>query len=595
MSFTSWPLGFTSTTIPSTSPFKYVNNIINSSSANSAFILATQGRATTTSIFNVPIGGTGNNLPPTGSYVVNDIISATYLNDTPTNQGSSFAEQSVIRLQNNQFALDALTTQGYSSFVSGLFNQFGLVSTIITSMIAYGNTDQLDIIGRDLVTQWPHQVYSNMLTINDAMTYIVRQLGTAADNSVNFANISEWRWMYPQRSRCVTPTTLNITSIITSTVTPANNIAYPTGLFRWDILRYDFFAENIYATANTRNTLLINSGDLLIDNDMFTLIYDNVAAPGCILLQLKLDLNYNDGTGSIDNKGVNTSRRVLNATYTGSNGTIFSTVFRVGFEWINDFIDTMSLCTPVVSPLTKALLYGGDLITSLQSIANSYLGCKRLYMWRLTHDLLIARLNNAGNGITPVNTVTNEGIIVSNSIPGVYLCLLNGTTIYEANLINIPQPLWQNFWYPLSVYDNSGTTLTCFTSVELLAYLTPTLSSEGIKPNKYGEILVLVNGELVPIQNLSSNQFSYTDPSLNTTSAITCYDSTNCWASFNPYIPPTNQPIFNQGNYILYIIIFIILLIFITIAIYYIVQHRKDQPEKDVKTVYSAPPIVVNS
>ncbi len=620
MSFTSWPLGFNSGNVQP--PFKYVNNIISSSSANSNFIAATKGTASTTSIFNVPVNSTISN--SIGNYIINDIIAAEYENGTATNQGSSFASQSVSQLQNNNFAFDALTTQGYNSFIPGLFDQFGLVSTIILSMLAYGNTDQLDIIGHDLATQWPHDVYSNMLTINDAMTYIVRQLGTAVDNLNNFANISEWRWMYPQRSRCITPTTLNIVSIIAPTVTPANNIAYPSGKFRWDILRYDFFETNIFDTSLERNTLNIssiaNGGDLLIDNKVFTLIYDNVAAPGCILLRMKIPIIYNDGTGSTDGNGNNTSIRTLNESYINTNGT-FPTVFRVGFEWIDNFIDTMVLCNPVEAPSSKVLLYGGNLVTSLQNIRNSYLGCKRLYMWRLTHDLLILRLNNTGSSINPVNTITSDGTIFSNSIPGVYLCLLNGTIDYSINsnisansgndnistrantnfdikisknnvgVSNIVQPLWQNFWYPLSRYDNDGTTLVCFTSVEIQAYLTPTLSNENIKPNKYGEILILVNNEFVPIQNATFNQISYTDPTLNTIQAISCYNSTNCWASFNPYVPPPNpNPSFGTDNYVLYIFIFIVIFCILIIIIYFVYKNYKKKPEKNVKTVVISPP-----
>ena len=350
MSFTTWPLNSIAA-----APFLYVNNIISSSSANAIFIAATRGAGTTTSVFNTPTN-------TDGTYVINDIISAQYLDGTPTNQGASFAQQSVLRLQNSDFVINALTSQGVSSFAPGLFDQFSMVSTIILSMIAYGNTDQLSTDGSDLITQWPHQIYSNMLTINDAMTYIIRQLGEAVNNVGNYANTSEWRWMYPQRSRCITPTTLNIVGIIAPTVNPANNIAYPSGAFRWDLLRYDFYNSNIYNTALERNTLL-NTG-LIIDNSVFTLIYDNVAAPGCVLLMMKISINYNDGTGSVNDAGLNTSRRILNVQYTNSTDNTYPTVFRVGFEWIFDFIDTMSLCTPVESPGNKALLYGGDLITS---------------------------------------------------------------------------------------------------------------------------------------------------------------------------------------------------------------------------------------
>ena len=569
MSNTAWPLNF------NLKNFKYTNILITSSSVNSTFISATRGGAATSSIFNVPVSstnGTGVN-----NYLITDIISATYLNGVSTNQGTSYSQKNVLLLQNNTFASSALTSASYKSFIPGLFDQFGLVSNIITAMIAYGNTDNLSLSDTDLITQWPHQINSNMLTISDAMTYSVRQLGTAADTSSNFANIAEWRWLYPQRSRCVTPTTLNITSIIGPTINPANNIAYPSGTFRWDILRYDFFNSAIYETRNERNSfasVIETSGE----NNVFTLIYDNVAAPGCILLSMKIPINYNDGTGSINKEGQNTSIRVLSESYIKNNIT-YPTVFRVGFEWIENFIETMALCTPLNSN-EKVLLFGGDLEITLREIGNSYLGCKRLYMWRLTHDLLIARLQNNGGIVSPVSSLSSDGILTTNSVPGVYLCLLDND--------NNNLPSWQDFWYPLSIYDINNSTVVCLTSVEILAYLSPQISDENIIANKYGLIRVFVNNELVPIQSLNLSQINNT----NNIPALLCNETTSCWKSYNPYVSTGIEPIstFKFENIILYCVITFVVLIFLFITIYFFYLYYNTKPELDTKTVAIAPP-----
>jgi hypothetical protein len=573
MSNTTWPLNL------NLSNFKYVNILVTSTSANSVFISATRGGASTTSIFNVPTSttnGTGVN-----NYLVTNIIAATYLNGVSTNQGTAYSQKNVLLLQNNTFALEALNNASYKSFVPGLFNQFGLVSNIIVAMIAYGNTDNLSLNDNDLVTQWPHQINSNMLTISDAMTYSVRQLGTAADTSSNFANIAEWRWLYPQRSRCVTPTTLNIISIIGPTITPANNIAYPSGTFRWDILRYDFFNSGIYETRNERNTIANVNNEDLFENDVFNLIYDNVAAPGCILLSMKIPINYNDGTGSVNKENQNTSIRVLNQSYDKNNIT-YPTVFRVGFEWINDFINAMSLCTPLNSN-QKVLLFGGNLEITLLNIKNSYLGCKRLYMWRLTHDLLISRLNNNSGIITPVTSISSDGILTTNSVPGIYLCLLNQN---DENNNSIPL-VWQDFWYPLSIYDINNLTLVCLTSVEILAYLTPALSDENIIINKYGTIRVLVNNEFVPIQSINLNSVT----NATNVDALICNQSTNCWNSYNPFTSSGAEPAtFDSNNYILFVIIGFIILIFVIVTIYYFYLYWDDNKiKRDPSVVISAP------
>jgi len=590
MSFISWPLGISAGNIPFNSLFKYVNNIVSSSSANSTFINATKGATSASATFNVPT----NN-----GFIINDIISAQYPSGNPTNQGSSYAARNVMNLQDNDFSFAALTNQGYNSLVSGLFNQFGLVSNIITAMLAYGNTDLLSASDTDLITQWPHNIYSNMLTINDAMTYSVRLLGTAADTLVNYANISEWRWIYPNRSRCRTATTLNITAMLAQTMNITNTIAYPVGLFRWDILRFDFFNPNILATSDERNTLLvsstINGGDLLIDNAVFTLIYDNVAAPGCILLKLKIPINYDDGTGSINEAGQNTSRRVINPTYV-VNSVEFPTVFRVGLEWIQNFIPAMAICNPVESPTIKVLLYGGNLITSLTEISNSYLGCKRLYMWRLVHDLIISRIiNNGGVNIAIKNTEAN-GNITSNSVPGIFLCLLSGRTDYSILTSNspfTPEPIWQNFWYPLSEFDNSNTTICCLTSVEIQAYLTPSLSDELIPANKYGEIRILVGDNNIPFQAVAFNQFSFSDPNFNTISANTCYsDTTNCWANYNPTPPPTTNPgtKVTVNNYWLYLFVIIVIICIFIFLMYYIFYYKNNRDPPKEKITHVPPP-----
>ncbi len=584
-SYTSWPLGILPSNTPENSPFKYVNNIITSSSANGVFINATKASTNAALLFNVPSIG--------GIFITNNIISTQYPDGTSTNQGASYASQNVMNLQSNDFALEALITQGYNSLVRGLFTQFGLVSNIITSMLAYGNTDLLSTSDTDIITQWPHDIYSNMLTINDAMTYSVRSLGIYSDDAINYANISEWRWIYPNRSRCQPPTTLNLTSMILPSMNITNTIAYPTGLFRWDILRFDFFNPAILLTSLDRNSLL--DSNLLIENNVFTVVYDNVAAPGCILLFLKIAINYNDGTGSVDNNGVNTSRRVLNPTYT-INDIEYPTVFRVGMEWLENFISIMTICSPVESPSSKILFYGGDLNFTLTQLSNSYLGCKRLYMWRLVHDLMVSRITNTNGTIHIVDSIINGDEIVSNSVPGIYLCLLSGSTDYSTLTPFspfIPEPIWQNFWYPLSQFDNSNTTICSLTSVEIQAYLTPSFVNEGIPVNKYGVIRILVGDNDIPLQEVTSSQFSYSDPDFNTIPANICYsDTVNCWFPLTSYSVPITNPgtQVNINNYWLYLFIFIIVFCIVVFILYYIFKHKEIQAAEPEKVSHVPPP-----
>jgi hypothetical protein len=510
----SWPISTAS--LPD---FKYVSAIILSSGIDTKYISATKGKVASDTIFT----------PSTAS--------AAFFQP-----GESFIKQSVLNLQTDSFALAALNNAEYSAFVPGLLSQFGIVSTIITSLLAYGNTDNLDTKGFDLVTQWPHDSPGTMLTLNDAMTYSMRLLGT----DVTTTTISEWRWIYPNRSRCVNPTAAGLFAMISVDTTISNTAALPSGNYRWDMLRYEFFGLSPNEITNSLLTISGN-GDLL-ENNVFTLIYDPFVAPGCILLQLKDGLNYDDGTGSIDPAGANTSRRLLPA----------GSIFRVGLEWIENFISQLAICRAVSNLAVPALLLGGDLVVTLRIISSSYLGCKRLYLWDLFRSLATERLTVTGTVVTIKNNKLGGG--TASTDKGLFLCLLQDATA----------PAWSNFFTPPTpdAFDLSYGTLVCLTSIEITAYLTPTLNSEGITENKYGIISIITDADSVPVKTVDLSTVPLTVDS------AACYSASSCWSKYSPdtslYKPPPTK-----SYTTFYIVLIIVIVIIVILIIYYLITSKE--------------------
>jgi hypothetical protein len=407
-----------------------------------------------------------------------------------SNTNYGFASDGIINLQNKDYALSALSTDNYKNFVPGYFKPKSFVSDIIKSMLAYGNTDNLSENDYDIVTLWPHSTnISVMITIVDSMTYSVKNLTTNTEN--NNLSIAEWRWIFPNRSRCTNPTTEDLSALIRINDIYRLSRLYPNNAFRWDVFRYDTIENSV--PVNT----LINS-NILLGNSVFDISYDDIVAPGCILLSLKVDMYYFDGTSNI----------------TIPNQTII----RLGLQWIENFISVMAKCYPIIGTVKleeTVLEYGGNIIPSLYDIFNSYLGCKRLYMWKLFYDLLGVR----------------ESVYKDYSnVSGIYNCLL------ERNNPDLSQ--WDNFFIlkdpKVNIYLNS---------IEIQSYLTPELYSNSIVSNKYGNITLLPDNK----------------------PAIECYLDNKCWLEYEDNTQEEDK----KTNFTwFYVIIILYIIVIVTILIY---------------------------
>ena len=380
--------------------------------------------------------------------------------------------ESLIALKVDSFAQTALLPDDYATINLDSFNQFGLPSNILVSMLGYGNKNNLTRIdepqpGLDLVGVWPHkQDISPMGSIIDGLTQIVKNYRALTTLTGVSKQIAEWRWLHPNRPRCVNPKTPLLRSQL-ATANLSNVSLYPQGTNKWEILRQDFFSTDMVS-----NTLPVDV-DFPVSNSVFDFSYNYLSAPGCLLITVKKAFLYDDGTGSIA-KGLNTSRFTIDPT-----AYSFPVIFRVGLEWLEDFSFAMNSCKYIddssleVNPL---LADGSNLAFTLSFLYRAFINCKRLYTWRLCNDIMKYRINTVNGVVSPLE----EG-----KIAGVYMCLLDGKADYSGVVVNspsIPQPLWDN------MVLRGGNNLAVLTTVELSAYNSASLVNEGVPANKYGTI-----------------------------------------------------------------------------------------------------------
>lgn len=538
MSFTSWPLGIPSSITDS--KFKYVNMIISSSPMDKGYIDSVS--TTSTSFISKFIPKLDSN----SDYITSSIIPLDSI---------SFASENIIKLENDDFAKSALPENVYSSFVGDLFNQFGLASTIITSMLAYGNTDNLSVNGNDIVTQWPNgEPTSSIVSVIDAMTKSVTNITGNTIPESNFYKVSEWRWMRPNLSTRIEPSTSTIVSMLDPNTAISNSISYPNRKNKWGILRYDFYEDKVFSTYDDRNTLKD------IENDSVKIVYDNIAAPGCILFVMKTGCIYDDRSGSFNSDtNENTSRSEIESTYT-INDIVYPVVFRVGLEFISEFI---TLAGFIFTDGVSILENGGDIRDVLTEIKHSYIGCKRLYMWKIVYDVITYRIQDFQTYVGP---------LTGYSKPGIYMCLLSGNTDYSSisTAVDLEQPKWSNFWNPTSQYTKSDTTLACLTSTEILAYMTSKINpSDQITPDKYSDIrIIVVDVSTVPNLKVVLEDINFENSKINTLDSNICFlDTENCWEKFDNNSTNTNTTNTTNNINIGKIIFFIILgiLVFFTV------------------------------
>lgn len=424
-------------------------------------------------------------------------VNDTTLDIISDRQNYGFAAQSVISLQEDSFARSALTNANYTRLINGYFDPRGLVSNIVLTMMTYGNTDNLSEFESDIITLWPRNTEtSTMLTINDCMTYTVRQ--TTSNNDISPENIAEWRWMYPNRSRCVEPTIDQLINIMNIENVFSVNSIYPNNAFKWDIFRYDTFNINVLNSVRSRNALLLSN--LALSNSTVDIVYDNIAVPGCILLFLKRNVIIN--------------QREISSTYT-LDGIVYPTVIRIGFEWISEFIDSNIISLNGVS-------------STLRLISTSYLGCKRLYMWKLFYDLIQIR---------------NQ----EQSSTGIYTCSFDRNNDYGIQ--------WDDFFI-----SDDKKIVGKLNSIEIQAYLNTSSVVQNIPPNKYGDIIILSRGNNI----------------INLT-ALECFNDDMCW--FNYENTPSMASDVNQNYMLFYITVFsffVIVLIFSFVIFFYSFRNKID-------------------
>lgn len=499
--------------------------------------------------------------------IITGLIDNPSLNLTGLTIPLSSGMKSILSLQVDSFAQAALLPDDYLTINLDLFNQFALPSSIIVSMLGYGNKNNISNINDindpipinnldpDIIGVWPHLAdICPMGSIIDGLTLTIKNYRGLTDLTSVAQQISEWRWLHPNRPRCNNPKSPLLKSQINA-ANLANITIYPQGSNKWEILRYDFFASDM-----VNNTLILNDNDFPMSNDIFDFSYNYLAAPGCLLITVKRSFIYDDGTGSVV-KGLNTSRITVDPSSIN-----FPTVFRVGLEWLEDFILAMEICKPLDgnnAPINiSPLILGANLIRSLRFLYKAYTNCKRLYIWRICHDIMRYRITINNSIISPI----------SNKIPGVYICLLEGITDYSGVVVNAPtidQPKWENMYIKTNSEDN----LVVLTTVELSAYVSASLVNEGVPPDKYGNIRVFTDLSGFPQQSFNMSYIDFTNPEVNTISLESCQSNSNCFVPFLPTTiikgvtedPPKGTSL---GSIVLYIILIIIIIMVIIILLY---------------------------
>ena len=539
--------------------------------------------------------------------IITGIIDNPNIDLTTVTLPTSMALQGLVALQNDATAQVALLPDDYFTINVNMFNQFAVPSTIVTTMLGYGNKEIINdnsppinpvtTEDSDIAAIWPHQSsLAIILSITDIMTYIVKSYRTRANLIDVASQISEWRWLYPNRPRCVKPKSKYLLNSLNPTTNIANTTTYPSGAYMWDMLRYDFFETTIRNGLDTNNTLILNDPDYPMSNDVFDLRYDYLAAPGCLLLRLKVDILYDDGTGSRD-KGLNTSRVILK-TQSNNGAATFPTVFRIGLEFLEDFITSMNICRTVegkdnVPTFIIPTRAGVDLEPTLRFLYRAFINCKRLYIWRLFDDIIRYRVNRSNPDSTTAGTVSP---IAGGLVKGVYMCLLEGKTDYsniEPNAVSLPNPSWENL-YVQKYIGGVKDTLVVFTSVELGAYTSASFTNEGVVANKYGPIRVFTDLAGFPQRSFDQSYIDYTNSQANTISAEDCVINTNCLQPFLPTLIPTKTTVTpprgtGVGNIFLYVILGIVIIILIALFLYFILRKPKVKKE----TISIAQPYVI--
>lgn len=553
-----WPIGCPSIKGPYTSTNIYTDIFLKSSPIDKAGISLLVGNTSRTTLLT----------STKEKYnVITGLIDNPALDFTELVVPLSSGMQSILALQVDSFAQAALLPDDYLTINLDLFNQFALPSSLIVSMLGYGNKNNISNINDinnpiptnnldpDIIGVWPHLAdICPMGSIIDGLTLIVKNYRGLTDLSSVAQQISEWRWLHPNRPRCNNPKSPLLKSQLNAT-SLANVTIYPQGSNKWEILRYDFFASDMI-----NNTLILNDTDFPMTNDIFDFSYNYLAAPGCLLITVKRSFIYDDGTGSVV-KGLNTSRITVDPST-----VTFPTVFRVGLEWLEDFILAMEICKPLdgnSAPINiNPLLLGANLIRTLRFLYKAYTNCKRLYTWRICHDIMTYRVSISNSIVSPI----------SNEIPGVYICFLDGKTDYSnvaAGDSFIAQPKWENMYMKSKSEDN----LVVLTTVELSAYVSASLVSEGVPANKYGNIRVFTDLAGFPQQSFNISYIDFNNPEVNTISLESCQANTNCFVPFLPTTvikgatedPPKGTSI---GSIVLYIILVIIIIMVIIILLY---------------------------
>jgi hypothetical protein len=582
-----WPLGTPIVKGPFTSTNAYSNVFLKSSPISANYLNILAGGTFRSGDIISPLDG--NNTYQKFN-VITGLLDSSPINNTVT-LPPSMALEGLIALQNDATASAALSFEDYFTINVNMFNQFAVPSTIITNMLGYGNkpnvnnsddakTNYVTTQDADIVAIWPHQSsLAIILSISDVLTYIVKTYRTLSNLTDVASRISEWRWLYPNRPRCVRPKSKYLLNILNPTSNINNTITFPQGAFMWDMLRYDFFEASIRNGFDTNNTLPLNDPDYPTSNDVFDIRYDYLAAPGCLLLRVKngVGFQYDDGTGSID-KGLNTSRVIIKADNTI---TPFPVVFRIGLEWLEDFTKAMLLAKVLVGTAPTGgnpLLAGTNLVPTLRFFYRAFINCKRLYIWRLTNDIMRYRVNRTGNTVSPIAGGLQKGV---------YMCLLDGKTDYSGvlpNATSIPNPQWENLW--VQKYINGvKDTLVVLTSVEIGAYISASFTNEGITPDKFGPIRIFTDLAGFPQQTFAISYIDFTNPSTNTITAESCYTNTNCWSPFlipitTKNVPPPVNRGTQIGNIFLYVIIGIIFVTIIIVIIVYATRKPKIKIEK---------------
>lgn len=578
---TNWPLGTPTVEGPYTSANAFTNVLIKSAPIDQKYIAMISGNPGTGTIFTSPRNSAGGFQK---FNVITSLLDTATIDFATAPIPTSAAMQGLISLQTSTFAKSALLGTDFAALNVDWFNQFAIPSTILTSMLAYGNRDNVTSINdvfdnvtntrvdSDTIGVWTHQGNCPMLILTDAVTFTVKGYRTATSLTPFLATIAEWRWLHPNRSRCTNPTSPYLNAILQPNAKVTNTRTYPQGATKWDMMRYDFFETGINGSLEANNILILDNPTFPMTNLVFDIRYDYVAAPGSIVFLLKARLMYDDGSGSVDKFGNNTSRVIMDPTVTRA----FPIVFRVGMEWLEDFLEIIQLGQVLdndgIPLLTPPLQMGADLRPSLRFLYRAYLNAKRLYIWRVWNDIARFRVNYTNsNAITP---------ITGGNLDGIYMCLLDGITDYSGVVVNapsIPFPQWENMY--IQKYRNGvKDTLVVLTSVEISAYISASFVSEDVPADKYGLIRILVDTSNKPLRSLPLSSINFAIPDQGTIHAENCFVDTVCWTRFNPppavVIPPVTKGT-TPGNITIYVIAAIILVVIIVVAIFFVLRGRR--------------------